>query len=175
MRHGRPLVDPTRPAHEWRLDPVYDDDVRALRDRLPAEGRWFSSPEPKAFMTARLLTEEPIEVDADLREHERDTSHWIDDFDAVMARAFAQPERPAYDGWVPLVEMQQRVVRVVAELLTRPGETDLVLVGHATSWACVIAELAGRAPEFATWANLTMPDVVECANPRAGVRCWVHE
>jgi broad specificity phosphatase PhoE len=167
VRHGRPVIDPTRPPHEWRLDPAYDDDVRALRHRLPAEGRWFSSPEPKAFMTARLLTEEPIEVVADLREHERDTSDWIDDFDAVMARAFAEPDRPAYDGWVPLVQTQRRVVRAVAEILTRPGETDLVLVGHATTWTCVVAELIGRAPDLETWANLAMPDVVECANPRA--------
>ena len=35
VRHGRPLIDPARPAHEWPLDPAYADDVRALRPRLP--------------------------------------------------------------------------------------------------------------------------------------------
>ena len=38
------------------------------------------SSEPKALLTARLLTEEPIEVVADLREHERQTTDWIEDF-----------------------------------------------------------------------------------------------
>jgi broad specificity phosphatase PhoE len=166
VRHGRPLVDHTRPPHEWHLDPAYDDDVRALRSRLPAVGRWFSSPEPKAFMTARLLTEEPIELVPDLREHERRTTDWIDDFDAAIARAFAQPDRPAYAGWEPLARTRRRVLRAVAEIVNRPGDTDLVLVGHGTSWTCVVAELAGRAPDVMTWLGLAMPDVVECANPR---------
>jgi broad specificity phosphatase PhoE len=166
VRHGRPLVDRARPAHEWHLDPAYDDDVRALRSRLPAVGRWFSSPEPRAFMTARLLTEEPIEVVADLREHGRHTSEWIDDFDAVVARAFAEPDRPAYEGWVPLAQTQRRVARAVAEILNRPGDTDLILVGHGTAWTCLVAELTGQAPDLETWANLAMPDVVQCTNPR---------
>ena len=35
VRHGRPLVDPARPAHEWPLDPAGYDAVWALRERLP--------------------------------------------------------------------------------------------------------------------------------------------
>ena len=81
VRHGRPLIDRSRPAHEWSLDPAYDDDVRALRSRLSGAAAWYSSPEPKAFMTARLLTEAPIEVVPDLREHERHSTDWIEDFE----------------------------------------------------------------------------------------------
>jgi broad specificity phosphatase PhoE len=166
VRHGRPLVDRSRPAHEWNLDPAYDDDVRALRRRLPSAARWFSSPEPKAFMTARLLTEEPIEVVADLREHERHTTDWIDDFEPVVARAFAEPDLPAYDGWVPLAQTRRRVVRAVAEIVDRPGDTDLVLVGHATAWTCLVAALTGCPPDLVAWANLAMPDVIQCGDPR---------
>ena len=32
VRHGRPQIDRARLAHEWSLDPAYDDDVRALPD-----------------------------------------------------------------------------------------------------------------------------------------------
>jgi broad specificity phosphatase PhoE len=167
VRHGRPLVDRARPAHEWNLDPAYDDDVRALRRRLPTRARWFSSPEPKAFLTARLLTDEPIEVVADLREHERHSADWLEDFASVVARAFAEPDLPAYDGWVPLEQTRRRVVRAVAELVDRPGDSDLVLVGHATAWTCLVAALAGRPPDLAVWANLAMPDVIQCGDPRA--------
>src|SRR3954451_18779993 len=101
VRHGRPLIDRARPAHEWQLDPAYADDVLALRARLPRHAAWFSSPEPKALATARLLTEEPVEVVDDLREHERLSTDWIDDFEAVVRRAFERPEVSAYSGWVP--------------------------------------------------------------------------
>jgi broad specificity phosphatase PhoE len=166
VRHGRPQVDRARPAHEWNLDPAYDDDVRALRRRLPAGARWFSSPEPRAFMTARLLTDEPIEVVGDLREHERDTTVWIDDFDAVVRRAFAEPDLPAYDGWVPLAETRRRVVHAVADIVNRPGDGDLVLVGHGTAWTCVVSALTGSPPDLEAWATLGMPDVIQCGDPR---------
>jgi len=109
VRHGRPLIDRARPAHEWALDPAYADDVRVLRARLPQHAAWFSSPEPKALATARLLTDEPIEVVGDLREHERNSTEWVDDFSAVVRRAFAHPEVPAYAGWEPLVTTRRRV------------------------------------------------------------------
>jgi broad specificity phosphatase PhoE len=166
VRHGRPLIDRALPAHEWNLDPAYDDDVRALRLRLPAVARWFSSSEPKAFMTARLLTEEPIEVVGDLREHDRDTTDWIDDFETVVRRAFSQPDLPAYDGWAPLVETRRRVVHAVREILARPGDDDLVLVGHATAWTCVVSALTGSPYDLDAWAHLSMPDVIECGDPR---------
>jgi broad specificity phosphatase PhoE len=166
VRHGRPLVDLAHPAHEWNLDPAYDDDVRALRPRLPEGARWFSSSEPKAFMTARLLTEEPIEVVADLREHERDTTDWIEDFEPVVRRAFAEPDLPAYDGWEPLAQTRRRVVRAIREIVARPGDEDLILVGHATAWTCLVSALTGAPPDLDAWARLAMPDVIECGDPR---------
>jgi broad specificity phosphatase PhoE len=162
VRHGRPQIDRDRAAREWPLDPAYDDDVRALRARLPGVAAWFSSPEPKAFMTARLLTHEPIEVVPDLREHERDTTDWIDDFDEVVRRAFAEPDVPAYDGWAPITQTRRRVVGAVARILTLHPDDDVVMVGHGTAWTLVRAALEGAPPDLAHWAALSMPDVVEC-------------
>ena len=31
VRHGPPLIEPSRPAHEWPLDPARYDDVLTLR------------------------------------------------------------------------------------------------------------------------------------------------
>ena len=166
VRHGRPLVDRSRPAHEWNLDPAYDADVRALRSRLPAAAVWYSSPEPKAFMTARLLTDEPIEVVADLREHERHNSDWIEDFESVVRRAFAEPDVAAYDGWEPLGRCRDRVVRAASGILDIHRGLDVVLVGHGTAWTLLRAALAGSAPDLAWWAGLAMPDVVQCRVPQ---------
>jgi broad specificity phosphatase PhoE len=158
VRHGRPAVDRSRPAHEWSLDPAYDDDVRALRVRLPVVAAWYSSPEPKAFLTARLLTEEPIEVVADLREHERHSTDWIEDFASVVRRAFDQPDLSAYAGWEPLALTRRRVVRAAASILDRHPHDDVVLVGHGTAWTLLRSALSGDPPDLGWWAGLGMPD-----------------
>lgn len=162
VRHGRPLVDRGRPAHDWPLDPAYDDDVRALRGRLPRRARWYSSSEPKALMTARLLTDDPVEVVPDLREHERRSTGWVEDFDGVVRRAFAQPEVSAYDGWEPLALTRERVVAATRDIGLRAGADDVVLVGHGTAWTLLRSALLGRPPDLTWWANLAMPDVVPC-------------
>jgi broad specificity phosphatase PhoE len=164
VRHGRPLVDHARPAHEWPLDPAYDDDVRALRPRLPSSATWYTSPEPKAFTTARLLTEQPLEVVADLREHER-SAGWIEDFDEVVRRAFAHPEHGAYAGWEPLAHCRRRVVGAAVEILAAHPDQDVVLVGHGTAWTLLRSTLLGRPPELAWWSALAMPDLFQYASP----------
>jgi broad specificity phosphatase PhoE len=158
VRHGRPRVDRARPAHTWTLDPRYDDDVRALAERLPADALWYSSPEPKAFMTARLLTDRPIEVVGDFREHERHTSDWMGDFEAVVSAAFADPDRSAYPGWEPLAQTRRRVVRAAREILAQHPDDDVVLVGHGTAWTLLRAAVTGQPPDLEWWAGLAMPD-----------------
>lgn len=165
VRHGRPLVDRSQPAHEWHLDPAYDDDVRALRPRLPQPAAWYSSPEPKAYLTARLLTESPIEVVPDLREHERHSADWIDDFERVVRRAFAEPDVPAYDGWEPLARCRGRVVHVVSGILETHRDADVVLVGHGTAWICLVSALRGVPPDLEAWSGLGMPDLLQCEVP----------
>ncbi len=168
VRHGRPQIDRARPAHEWSLDPAYDDDVRALRPRLPATASWYSSPEPKAFMTARLLTEEPIEVVPDLREHERHTTDWFDDFGLVVRRAFEHPDVPAYDGWEPLARCHERIVRAATGILATHRGSDVVLVGHGTGWTCLASDLSGMSPDLDVWAAMAMPDLVVCGDAMPG-------
>jgi broad specificity phosphatase PhoE len=167
VRHGRPLVDRSRPAHEWELDPAYADDVRALRPRLPAHAAWFSSPEPKALATARLLTDEPIEVVDDLREHERHTTDCIGDFDEVVRRAFEHPDVSAYAGWVPLADTRRRLVTAVDGILDQHPDHDVVLVGHGTAWTLLRSALTDEPPDLDRWARLAMPDV-ECVEGVAG-------
>ena len=159
VRHGRVLIDRARPAHQWALDPAHADDVRALRPRLPEHAAWFSSPEPKALATARLLTDEPIEVVGELREHERNNTEWVDDFHAVVRRAFEHPEVSAYAGWEPLAETRRRVATAVEGILDQHPDHDVVLVGHGTAWTLVRAELTGEPPDLDWWMGLSLPDV----------------
>lgn len=167
VRHGRPAVDPARPAAEWELDPAGFDEVWALREsgRLPGRAAWFTSPEPKAVQTAQLLTEGEVGIVDGLREHVRATTDWIKDFADTVRRAFDDPAAPAYDGWEPLATCRDRVTATVRGLLADHPETDLVLVGHATAWTVLVAELTGRAPDLDGWRGMAMPDVLEVDSP----------
>ena len=167
MRHGPPLVQRGVPAHEWRLDPAAHGGVRALADRLPPDAAWFSSPEPKALETARLLTAARVTVVPALREHLRETSDWIDDFDSVVQRAFAQPDVAAYDGWEPLERCRTRVLEATRALLAAHPHGDVVLVGHGTAWTVLVAGLTGSEPDLDRWRALGMPDVWVVEQPLA--------
>jgi broad specificity phosphatase PhoE len=162
VRHGTPLVDRSRPAHEWELDPAAYDDIWALREsgRLPDRAAWFSSPEPKALATAELLTDGDVGVVDGLREHVRDSAEWIEDFDDAVRRAFAVPDASAVPGWEPIAACRTRVVRAVEGILAACGDADVVLVGHGTAWIVLAAVLTRTEPDLERWRSLAMPGLV---------------
>ncbi|WP_228941870.1 histidine phosphatase family protein [Nocardioides sp. Leaf374] len=170
VRHARPLVEPGRPPHTWGLDPAGFDEVWALREsgRLPRRAAWLSSPEPKAVGTAQLLTDGEVAVLDGLREHVRESTQWLEDFPAVVRRAFAAPDESAHPGWEPLAACRERVVRAVDAVLADHDGDEVVLVGHGTAWTLVAAHLRGEAPDLDRWEGLGMPDVIRVDDPRRG-------
>jgi broad specificity phosphatase PhoE len=162
VRHGRPLVDRSRPAHQWELDPAAYDDVWALRasGRLPVGATWFCSPEPKAVATAQLLTDGDVGVLDGLREQVRDSTEWLEDFDDAVRRAVAVPDAVAVPGWEPAAACRDRVVRTVEGILAADDGGDTVLVGHGTAWLLLEAALTGVEPDLDRWRALGMPDLV---------------
>jgi broad specificity phosphatase PhoE len=167
VRHGRPLIDRPRPAHEWELDPAAYDDIWALRTsgRLPEDAVWFSSPEPKALGTAGLLFDGEVGVIDDLRELVR--TEWVDDLGPVMRRCFAEPELSPHPGWESLKACQDRVVRAVDSILAAHQDTDVVLVGHGTAWTALAAVLTGTQPDLDKWHALQMPDLITVEDLRS--------
>jgi broad specificity phosphatase PhoE len=168
VRHGRPLLDPDRPAALWDLDPDGLEEVDALRasGRLPQDAVWCSSPEPKARQTAARLTGAPVAVVDALAEQRRDAGRLgtSEEFRAAVRLAFAAPERAAVPGWEPLAVTRDRVVPAVRHLL-RTYDGPLVLVGHGTAWTVVVAALTGRPPDLAAWEGLRTPDVWPVSRP----------
>ncbi|NYI76377.1 broad specificity phosphatase PhoE [Nocardioides panzhihuensis] len=120
-----------------------------MRDRLPAGATWYSSPEPKAQQTAQLLTDGDVGVVDALREQVRGAA-WVEDFQATVERAFAEPSVPAYEGWEPLVTCRERVTKAVSGILSAHAGEDVVLVGHGTAWT----SLRARSPaSLLTWCD----------------------
>ncbi|MEI7058318.1 histidine phosphatase family protein [Nocardioides sp. CCNWLW239] len=160
VRHGRPVQVRGVAAEHWELDPDGFDDVWALRDRLPAGATWYSSPETKAQQTAQPLTDGDVGVVDALREHRRGEA-WVEDFDATVEQAFAEPSVPAYEGWEPLEACRDRVTKAVTGILAAHADEDVVLVGHGTAWTVLASELTGLPPDLTRWRALGMPDVIE--------------
>jgi len=173
VRHGRPAVDPGAAPHTWQLHPAGLADIETLRDsgRLPADARWFSSPEPKALDTARGLTRSDITVVHDLREHEREVTHWFDhadEFADTVRRAFDRPDERAVPEWEPLASTRDRLLPAVRRILTDHPDEEVVLVGHGTAWTLLVAELTRARPDLEAWAALRMPDLWEVGQPVGG-------
>jgi len=164
VRHGKPRVDPSEAACWWPLDGDGLDAVLALRERLPDQAAWFSSPEPKALTTARLLTGPltPVRVVPALVEHQRAATDWEDDPNAWRARVqrvFEAPDEPASPGWEPLAATRARIVPAVERILSTHRGRDVVLVGHGTAWTLLRSVLTASPPDLDAWAALKMPDV----------------
>lgn len=175
VRHGRPLVDPSRAPATWGLDPEHLDGVRALRasGALPLGARWVSSAEPKARETAALLTSTPVPVDESLGEQARPAG-WLDDYAVRIHRSLVVQHAPAADGWETATSTRSRVVAAVrghVETAARDGAVDLVLVGHGTAWTLLVSAVTGRPVDLFAWERLQLPDTCSLAGKDV-VRRW---
>lgn len=175
VRHGRPLVDPSRPPSTWGLDAEHLDGVRALRSSgaLPLGARWISSAEPKARETAALLTDAPVAVDDALAEQARPAG-WLDDYAVRIHRSLVVQHAPAALGWETAASARGRVVGAVrghVEHAARDGAADLVLVGHGTAWTLLVSAVTGRPVDLYAWERLQLPDTCALAGTEL-VRRW---
>lgn len=162
VRHGHSQQERRRPAEEWQLSEIGKASVLELKHSaaIPDLALWYSSPEPKAATTARLLTDSPVELVDELREAHR-TAVWFDDqagFEAAVRRSFADPEIEAIPGWEPLAVTRARMSHVVGSIVGCCARSDLVLVGHGTAWTILVSELTDSAPDLAGWTSMSMPD-----------------
>ena len=85
---------------------------------------------------------------------------WVEDFQATVERAFAEPAVAAYAGWEPLEDCRSRLAKAVSGIVSAHTGEDVVLVGHGTAWTIVAAELTGMPPDLTRWRELAMPDVI---------------
>lgn len=164
VRHAEPDVIPTRDATTWDLKPGAEAQLKEIARQLPEDARYFSSPEPKATTTARLLTPEPVEVVADLREHERGRE-WLEDYPGTVFRALLRPIQSPHPGWDTAFRTQQRVVEAVRRILDRLPDKPIVLVGHGIAWTLLVAEFTDSDPDPELWASLGMPDLIVLEPP----------
>lgn len=161
VRHATPRMDRSRPPWQWVLAPSARESAGRLQDVgvLPVGAHWVSSSEPKAALTAALLTRTSVRLDDDLREARRDPAFLdLEDFNRLVLRSFADVEASAADGWEPLASTRSRVLAAAAASVTEASGRDVVLVGHGTAMTMLVAALTGAGPDVPAWKAMRMPD-----------------
>ena len=176
VRHGRPLIEPGKPASSWRLDAAASPDVQGLQVFMrtnAAAASWHSSDEPKAIATASALTDGEVEVVPMLREAVR--ADWFphqDQFQAAALAAFARPAHAARPGWEPFDQTRARI-RATADKIVKRSRTDVVLVGHGTAWTLLVSDITGQPPDLESWRRLGQPDLCTLdLDTTSVVRAW---
>jgi broad specificity phosphatase PhoE len=120
----------------------------------------ITSIEPKAIETGQMvahLLNKPVEISEGLHEHCRANVPFggIDQFEAAVARFFAQPGDLVF-GTETADEAYQRFSRAVNTVsVTHPAKTPAI-VTHGTVLALFVSRVAGLRP-FPFWQRLGLP------------------
>ncbi len=111
----------------------------------------FSSPEIKAYQTAEPAARRwgiPLKIVNCL--HELRRPRLVRDYEAVIARLFAEPEA-SVAGLEPAAQAAERITRCLEELATAHPERTLAVVSHGLILTLFLARLEGRWPTVAEW------------------------
>ena len=174
VKHASPILDPSRPAREWRLSEEGEAQSRRLADRLRAFSplRLISSPEPKAFKTGQVVAAKLdlsiTSVDG-LEEFDRPVLPKMvkTEYERVNAAIFAD-----FDRQVLGVESARGALgRFSAALRGQLAETDeqtLVVITHGTVIS-LFAAAHNELDAFGLWKRLSCPSLVVMEVPAFGV------
>jgi broad specificity phosphatase PhoE len=169
IRHSVPEIRRDVPAAQWRLS---DDGIARARElarrvAAPDSTRIFTSVEPKAKETARVLAEEwrtTCEAIPGLHEHERPEAQLMtrEAFELKVRELFARPNEKVF-GSESADRARRRFTMAVMKLVSSTAG-DVVVIAHGTVITLFVAEAAGVEP-FAFWKKLEMPGVTRLTLP----------
>ena len=159
IRHAAALQDRHKPRDSWPLSTAGRAAAACLAATLKDRSieRVLSSPARRALDTAApLVASRECGLRTDARLIERDFGPgWIDDFDAFVARAFAD-RTTCENGAESFDACAERMLSVVREI---DPAVPTAVVGHGQAIAACLSG-AGIAFSFDDWRNLAMPDVL---------------
>jgi broad specificity phosphatase PhoE len=163
IKHARPLVDPARPSHEWKLSDQGRQDASRLADRLKDHGiaKVFSSDEPKAIETAQVIASAlntPTEVAADIFEHDRSNVPHMrsGEFISHVELFFRKPDELVL-GRETASECANRFAQAIQRLVSdHQASTAIAVVTHGTVLSLYLSELNAGKP-FELWRRMGLP------------------
>jgi broad specificity phosphatase PhoE len=175
VKHALPVLDPTRPAREWRLGTEGELQSKRLASRLRAFAplRLVTSPEPKASATGRLIAAE-LSLDVSsvegLREFDRPPLPLMSQAEHERANAaiFADWDRPV-PGAESGRDALNRFSDAIGAELAQTGVHSLVVVTHGTVISLFVAA-HNQVDAFELWRELACPSFVVLDVPSLSLR-----
>lgn len=172
IRHSKPCISDDLSYRDWPLS--HEGRKLAVRAaEFVAEfkvSRIYSSDERKALETAKTIGQRlgvDVEVEPDLREHDRTGVPWRDSAtrQRELKALFANPSDVVFGGESGSQALRRLTAAIDRVTVRTPG--PWVLVTHGTIMALYLAKLTGRAP-MEIWSCLRMPTVasVDCRDHR---------
>ncbi len=87
---------------------------------------------------------------------------WTDDYDQLVAKLFADPDRPAAPGWETGSDAVRRFDAAVRNIRARHhAEEEVAVVTHGLVISLWRAYRAGATVDLAGWRALRFPDLIE--------------
>jgi broad specificity phosphatase PhoE len=179
VKHSAPGRNPLTPAREWRLSATGRNLCRLLAHRLAPyrPQRIFTSREPKALETARLLGQylgKPVAATEGLEEQERSKVGWLEPaaLEQKVAALFDAPSRRVF-GSETADQAHRRFASALNAILEANKGTVLV-VSHGT----VISRFVSRATgldAFSLWRRLGLPSFVVLSLPELRLKEVVEQ
>jgi 2,3-bisphosphoglycerate-dependent phosphoglycerate mutase len=163
IKHARPLIDPVRAAHEWKLSDQGRGDASRLAERLRphAVEEVFSSDEPKAIETAQIIAAE-VGVDSSVADgvHEHDRSNVphmrSGEFISHVELFFRKPDELTL-GRETANQCLARFEAAIDELIRgNAGAKAIAVVTHGTVLSLYLANLGAGKP-FDLWRRMGLP------------------
>ena len=164
VRHGLPELDPARPAPDWMLSDEGRSRCAPLAAAVArhAPEHVYSSPEPKALETARLVAPSGIGVTVreDLREHDGRAVPWLerDELERMIGETFARPNELVLGGETA-AEALARFAGAVGDVERAHADRTVAVVSHGTVISLFVAARTG-VDGYAFWRALGMPALV---------------
>lgn len=172
IRHAQPEVTSGLLAQLWPLAPQGRKSALQLAQRLAADERpilLYASPEPKANATAHLIAQHlelPIETVADLCEHERGQTPFLDKdaWEATHIAFFSRPTELIF-GDESAHQALQRFSTAVEKIIASNPHGNLAIVTHGTVLTLFVASHNAQIDALSFWRSLKWPDLVVLTLP----------
>lgn len=149
ISHPEVEIDPARPVPRWHLAPAGIARMRwlAAQPAMAGLGAVWASDETKAIEAAGLLAAAfglPVQVHPGLAEMDRGSTGFLPaaEFEATADAFFARPAE-SVRGWERAIDAQRRILSALEDILARPCQGGLALVGHGGTGTLLLCALAG--------------------------------